>query len=397
MSLAEHSCRWRAYRRAIHANMNVRAATRFYPMHENDAAYFTLGLLQYPEKEYDKHCHRFATSMISGALYGKRIDHKDGSGILQKVEELTQELMDTILPQNNIVDNLPFLEPVIRRVKWLRRQADCWHDQVIQEGYRLYNDAKRTDNWDSTTIVQDFEANRDKYGLSRDEAMWNTFSLYIAGQETTHSVMRVFALAMLHNPAVMRAAQTQLDAICENRTPTFEDRSRLPYIEAIAFEAARWMPPVPLSLFHRASADFEYEGYTIPKGTVLIDNLWSQTRDASVYPDPEAFNPSRYLDQTTGNRLPAAADTHNSLLAFGHGRRVCPGRAFALNSVFIACAYLLWAFDFSWPVDEHGNEIKCGVDEMIDRQVIVAPRPFELVLKPRKKDLEARLLAAMKS
>ncbi|EJT98883.1 cytochrome P450 [Dacryopinax primogenitus] len=376
--------------------MNIRAVARFYPMQEHDAAYFALGLIQYPEKKYDKHVHRFATSTISGALYGKRIDHKDGSGVLQKIEEITQRWTDTFMPQNSVVDTLPFLEPVIRRVKWFRKQADDWHEKTTTEGFRLYSAANETDSWDATTTVQDFETNREKYGVSRDDAMWNTLALYMAGQETTHSVMRTFALAMLHNPSVMRAAQSQLDAICESRPPMDADRPRLPYIEGIALETFRWGVPAPTSVLHAASADFVYEGYMIPKGTILIDNLWSQTRDASVYPDPEAFNPSRYLDQSTGNLLPAAADTHDSLLAFGHGRRVCLGRDFALNNVFIACADLLWAFDFSWPIDEHGNAIKCGVDEMVDHAIVVAPRPFDLVLTPRRKDLEERLMAALK-
>ncbi|EJT98884.1 cytochrome P450 [Dacryopinax primogenitus] len=392
-----HTLQWRANRRAVHANMNIRAASRFHPMQEHDAAYFALGLIQYPEKKYDKHCHRFATSMISGALYGKRIDHKDDSRLLHKIEEMTQRLMEALMPQNSVVDTLPFLEPVIRRVKWFRKQSDDWHEEATMEGFRLYNAANETDSWGAITTVQDFETNREKYGLSRDDAMWDTLALYMAGQETTHTVMRIFALAMLHNPAVMRTAQRQLDAICENRTPTFEDRPKLPYIEAVALEAARWRAPVPTSVLHAASAEFVYEGYTIPKDTILVDNLWSQTRDASVYPDPEAFNPSRYLDQTTGTLLPPTADTHLSLLAFGHGRRVCPGRDFALNSVFIACAYLLWAFDFSWPVDEHGNEIKCGVDEMVDHAIVVTPRPFDFVLTPRQKDLEERLTVAMKA
>ncbi|KZT58456.1 hypothetical protein CALCODRAFT_494962 [Calocera cornea HHB12733] len=66
-----------------------------------------------------------------------------------------------------------------------------------------------------------------------------------------------------------------------------------------------------------------------------------------------------------------------------------------MNSMFIACAFLLWAFHFDWPVDEHGQPVVRGVDDMWDNALIVQPKRFGVVLKPRFDKLEERLLAAM--
>ncbi|KZO99740.1 cytochrome P450 [Calocera viscosa TUFC12733] len=376
---------------------NIRSTMRFTPMQENEAAHLALGLLRHPDKPFNEHMHRFAASIIFRSTYGGDTIAHMGPDPSKKIEDLTLRLMAASLPQNSVVDTLPFLKPLIENVKWLRKQADDWYNEVCEEGNRLYDAAIPADHWDATTTVHDLNINLEKYGMTKHDAMWMTLALFMAGQETSHTVLRIFALAMLNNPAVMRAAQEQLDAVCGRRPPTFADRERLPYIDAIIKEMLRWRPPVPLSLLRMASEDFEYQGYTIPKGTTLIDNIWcvGQTRDASVYHNPDAFDPSRFLD-ASGNLLPSPPDTRSDLLGFGHGRRVCPGKDFAVNGMFISFAYLLWAFQFEWPVDESGKQVICGVDEMESHALVATPRPFGVVLKSRHESLEEHLRAAMK-
>ncbi|KZT58457.1 cytochrome P450, partial [Calocera cornea HHB12733] len=93
----------------------------------------------------------------------------------------------------------------------------------------------------------------EKYGLAKKEAVWMALSLFMAGQETTHTSLRAFTLALLHHPHVVQEAQKQLDAVCGERPPTFQDRERLPYVDAVIRETLRWRPPLPLGIAHRAS------------------------------------------------------------------------------------------------------------------------------------------------
>lgn len=72
-------------------------------------------------------------------------------------------------------------------------------------------------------------------------------------------------------PEVQRKAQAELDArVGPDRLPDFSDYDNLIYIRAVALEAMRWMPAVPLGLPHIVSADDEYMGYRIPKGTIIL-------------------------------------------------------------------------------------------------------------------------------
>lgn len=72
-------------------------------------------------------------------------------------------------------------------------------------------------------------------------------------------------------PEVLSKAQAELDAVVgPDRLPEFSDYDNLVYVRAVAMEVLRWMPVAPFGLPHRSSADDEYMGYRIPKGTLFM-------------------------------------------------------------------------------------------------------------------------------
>ena len=80
-----------------------------------------------------------------------------------------------------------------------------------------------------------------------------------------------------------------------------------------------------MSLPHYTVEDIEYRGYFIPKGSAVIANLYAFSRDESVYPEPETFNPERFLKD--GKIDPTVRDPNS--FVFGYGRRYVYG--------YIAC------------------------------------------------------------
>ena len=77
--------------------------------------------------------------------------------------------------------------------------------------------------------------------------------------------------------------------------PDFSDQGSLLYINALVKELLRWNPPVPIGVPKRVTQDDVYRGYFIPAGATVIKNIWAVFRDPNIYPDPEAFNPDRFL------------------------------------------------------------------------------------------------------
>jgi cytochrome P450 len=88
---------------------------------------------------------------------------------------------------------------------------------------------------------------------------------------------------MMLNPAVQATAQRELDALLSthpedgqgpDRLPTYEDRARLPYIDAVMKEVLRWMPVAPMGLPHVTTEEDVFRGWYIPKGALLLANIW---------------------------------------------------------------------------------------------------------------------------
>ena len=67
--------------------------------------------------------------------------------------------------------------------------------------------------------------------------------------QTVAALMSLF-VAVLISPSIQKKAQDQLDSVTgRERLPTFEDRPRLPFIDAICKETLRWRPVTPLGAF----------------------------------------------------------------------------------------------------------------------------------------------------
>ena len=136
---------------------------------------------------------------------------------------------------------------------------------------------------------------------------------------------------MLLHPEVQEKAHKEIDEVVgRDRLPGFQDRDRLPYINAICSELLRWMPPTPLALPRFLLEDDEYNGYFLPKGTMFITNAWcvfsdvlsyrcaerhyrGLLHDPERYPAPDKFDPERYLKPEP--------EQDPRLIAFGYGRR----------------------------------------------------------------------------
>ena len=80
---------------------------------------------------------------------------------------------------------------------------------------------------------------------------------------------------MALNPHVAKKAREELDRVLRgDRLPDFSDRENLPYISAIIKEVLRWGCPAPIGLPKQVMEDDTYNGYFIPAGATIVENLW---------------------------------------------------------------------------------------------------------------------------
>lgn len=209
-----------------------------------------------------------------------------------------------------------------------------------------------------------------------------------AGSDTTSSTLQSWIIAMTENPEVLREMQQELDDVCGSEMPKSRHIGKLVYVRAVVMETLRWRPPLPMGVPHRLSQDDFYEGYFLPKDTLVFANAWSLNFNESHIDKPYSFKPERFLTNDFGvSELTDQERLHRrSTYAFGAGRRVCVGQRFAENSLLLAMAKIAWAYDIAAdperPID---SNVVTGYHDGLSR----APKPFQVLLGVRSSKHEA--------
>ncbi|GLY19347.1 cytochrome P450 [Kineosporia sp. NBRC 101677] len=165
----------------------------------------------------------------------------------------------------------------------------------------------------------------------RDELV----TLVIAGHETVASSL-VWTLHLLADaPAVQQRLYAELDEVLGGRPPGWKDIPQLSYTRAVIDEALRLYPPAWV-ITRRSSGPDTIDGVEVPEGTLVIVSPWLLHRRADSWPDPERFDPERFLGAGPGE-----GDRNPAYLPFGAGPRLCIGRDFALLESVLLLAGLL--------------------------------------------------------
>ncbi|KAF9467168.1 cytochrome P450 [Collybia nuda] len=348
---------WRKWRKVLHIGFHSRRAETYKEIQSLESKVMIHQVLSDP-KNYERHLQRFAASVVTSVTYGRRVNSVD-----EWIVKENMEAMDCSIPGKYLVESWPWLLKLPRSLQWFRREPEQRRQRDITFLMHLFNDVKT--RMQNGTIPDCLAAqtisSMNQSGMSELEVAYAVSSPFGAGIETTAGTLSVFILAMLHFPEVMRAAQAELDRIVgHDRMPEFDDRENLPYIVAIINETLRWRPVAILGgTPHAVTADDEYNGMFIPKGSTIFSNFFGIMQDPVMFPSPEMFRPERFLE-TSEPRLQTFE------LPFGFGRRVCPGMHLALNSLFINIARLLWAFDILPALSEGGPDTLPDPDNFTD-------------------------------
>uniref|UniRef100_A0A1W7HBT4 Cytochrome P450 n=1 Tax=Scoparia dulcis TaxID=107240 RepID=A0A1W7HBT4_SCODU len=155
---------------------------------------------------------------------------------------------------------------------------------------------------------------------------------------------------MVLHPKIQAKVQDEIDRCCGlDRVIQDSDIANLPYLQAVVKEVLRLHPPGPLLSWARlATHDVHVDKCFIPAGTTAMVNMWAITHDPTVWPDPWAFRPERFMEEDF-----SIMGFNLRLAPFGSGRRACPGKALGLATVHLWLARFLQEFKWtpSEPVD----------------------------------------------
>jgi cytochrome P450 len=195
-------------------------------------------------------------------------------------------------------------------------------------------DSRRAPNVLSTLLdVQD----EDGELLDRDTIVDELLLFLFAGHDTTVTSTSNVLYHLSQHPQVAARARAEQAALADARF-TLESIRAMTYLDAVIKESMRLIPPIGGS-FRVMTREAELEGYRIPAGWRIAVGPRSVHFDARYYPDPQRFEPDRWLSED--QRPPF------SYIPFGGGPRACIGQHFALLEMHVMLALLLREFEWT--------------------------------------------------
>ncbi|KAG1747595.1 cytochrome P450 [Suillus lakei] len=342
--------RFRRYRKNLHHVIGSRAAVDEYnQIEEVETHRFLKRVLAKPD-QLQEHVRHTAGAVILRISYGYEVKD-DNDPLVDLADRAMDGISQATAPGAFMVDMLPFLAKV---PAWFpgagfQRTARGWRETLEEMVSAPHKFVK--DQMAAGIAPMSFTSNLlEGRAVSAEEESHREMVCFF-------SIRRWCRYAMTLFPDVQKKAQAEIDAV------------------ALVKEVHRWNVVSPTGFPHRVTEDDIHDGYYIPKGSMILSNIWSMLNDPRTYAKPSQFNPERFL--ANDGKEP---EIDPRTICFGFGRRICPGLHLADASIWISAAMSLAVFDIS-KIIENGVEITPDFDPSSGS--ISHPKPFKCSIKPR--------------
>ncbi|XP_070822233.1 cytochrome P450 4B1-like [Chaetodon trifascialis] len=264
---------------------------------------------------------------------------------IKAVYELSDliDLRFRTFPYHN--DFIFYLSPHGFKYRKACRIAHSHTEEVIRKRKEALKEEKELDriqakrNLDFLDILL-FAKDENQQGLSDEDLRAEVDTFMFEGHDTTASGLSFILYCLACNPEHQKICRDEVMQVLEGKdTVEWEDLSKLPYTTMCIKESLRLYPPVPGMSRNITKPITFFDGRTLPAGSLIGTGVYGIHRNATVWENPEVFDPLRFLPENVSKRSPHA------FVPFSAGPRNCIGQNFAMNELKVATALTLKKYE----------------------------------------------------
>ncbi|XP_027384928.1 cytochrome P450 2C42-like isoform X1 [Bos indicus x Bos taurus] len=288
-------------------------------------------------------------NVICSIIFQNRFDYKDQI-FLDLMERLNENARILGSPWIQLCSSFPALIDYVpgKHKKFFENYA-CMKSYVLEktrEHQASLDMNNPRDFIDCFLTKMEQEKHNQELEYTVENLAHTALDLFAAGTETTSTTLRYGLLLLLKHPEVTAKVQEEIDhVIGRHRSPCMQDKSHMPYTDAVVHEIQRYIDLVPTNLPHAVTCDIKFRNYLIPKGTGILTSLTSVLYDDKEFPNPEVFDPGHFLDESGNFRK------SDHFMAFSTGKRICVGEGLARMELFLFLTTILQNFTLKSVVD----------------------------------------------
>ncbi|CAI8586975.1 unnamed protein product [Vicia faba] len=310
--------------------------------------------------------------IVARAAFGKRSKNE------QAFKSATDEIAG-LLGGFCIADLYPSIKMLQRmsmaktKLEKLHRDIDKIMQDILEDHRSIHRGVWKDENIMDALLKIQQENEQSQHPVTDLNIKSIIMDLFAAGTHTTSGVISWCMSEMVKNPKVMEEAQAEVRRVFDKKGYVDErEIHKLIYLNSVIKETLRLHPIAPMLVPRESRERCQINGYEIPAKTRVMVNAWAIGRDPKYWVEADNFKPERFLNNPIDFK-----GIDFEFIPFGAGRRICPGLAFALPSIELTIAQLLYNFNWKLPNDMKNEQL-----DMTELFGITASRKHDLCLIP---------------
>ncbi|KAI0103181.1 cytochrome P450 [Nemania sp. FL0031] len=231
---------------------------------------------------------------------------------------------------------------------------------IIKKRAAVEENSGRHDFWAVASASHRESDSTTSNSIEKSQVWAEALFFFPAGGQTTSCALSAAFFYLSRHPLVYARLAAEIRGAFSDES-LIQGGPRLlgcKYLRAVIDETLRMSPPttvMPWREVDRRLSSKEpcvIDGHVVPGGTLVAISAYCLMHNEAYFPEPFAFRPERWLDDTDPDRL---ARMGEAFIPFSFGETMCLGKTMAYMEMSLVLAKTLWCFDFKQAPGEAGK------------------------------------------